>query len=165
MKNLIVYSSKSGNTRKLAEAVYDFLPGENVMKSVEEKPDPEGYDLVVVGFWLQAGKADPGSYEYLEELAPSKLFLFATHGAAVDSPHAQNAMAGAKSMVTSSQVVGSFNCQGEVNEEFLAKVQKKDPQPPWVKDAGNAVGHPDAHDIANLQVVLEKAVAKLRSLK
>jgi len=26
MKNLIVYSSKSGNTRKLAEAVYDFLP-------------------------------------------------------------------------------------------------------------------------------------------
>ena len=88
MKNLIVYSSKSGNTRKLAEAVYDFLPGENVMKSVEEKPDPEGYDLVVVGFWLQAGTADPGSYEYLEKLAPTKLFLFATHGAAAGSAHA-----------------------------------------------------------------------------
>lgn len=165
MKNLIVYSSKSGNTRKLAEAVYDFLPGENVMKSVEEKPDTKGYDLVVVGFWLQAGKADPGSYEYLENLVPANLFLFATHGAGTDSPHAQNAMEGARSLVASSLVLGAFNCQGEVKEEFLEKVQKKDPQPPWVKDAGNAVGHPNAHDIANLQVVLEKAVAKLRSLE
>jgi len=165
MKNLIVYSSKSGNTRKLAAAVYEFLPGENVMISVEEKPDPDGYDLVVVGFWLQAGKADPGSYEYLEKLAPAKLFLLATHGAGIDSPHAQNAMKGAKSLVTSSQILGTFNCQGEVKEEFLAKVQKKDPQPPWVKDAGSAVGHPDLHDIANLQIALEKAVVKLRSLK
>ena len=164
MKNLIVYSSKSGNTRKLAEAVYDFLPGENVMKSVGENPDPAGYDLVVVGFWLQAGKADPESYEYLEKLAPAKLFLFATHGAGIDSPHAQNAMDGAKSLVTSSQVLGTFNCQGEVKEEFLAKVQKKDPQPPWLKDAGDAVGHPDHQDIANLQIALEKTVVKLRSL-
>jgi len=68
MKNLIVYSSKSGNTRKLAEAVFNFLPGENVLKSVAERPDPGKYDFVVIGFWLQAGKADPESYEYLEKL-------------------------------------------------------------------------------------------------
>jgi len=102
--------------------------------------------------------------EYLPRIKGKSLFLFATHGAAINSPHAENAMEGAKSLVTSSQLVGNFNCQGEVKEEFLAKVQKKDPQPPWVKDAEGAVGHPDAHDIAKLQIILEKAVAKLRSL-
>ncbi len=163
MKNLIVYSSKSGNTRKLAEAVADFLPGENVLKPVTERPDPVGYDFVVIGFWLQAGKADPASYEYLEKLAPSNVFLFASHGAGTGSAHARNAMEGAKKLVAASQIFGTFNCQGEVKAEFLAKVQKKDPPPPWINDAPAAVGHPNAADIADLQKELERAVTQLRT--
>jgi len=163
MKTLIVYSSKSGNTRKLAKAVYDFLPGENFLKAVEEKPDSKGYDFVVVGFWLQGGKVDPESREYLATIAPGNLFLFATHGASAGSPHARNAMDEARALVSSSKVRGTFNCQGEVKEEFLAKVRQKDPQPPWVKDASGAVGHPDGIDIANLQKELERAVTLLRA--
>jgi len=163
MKTLIVYSSKSGNTQKLAKAVYDFLPGENILKSVEENPDASKYDFVVVGFWLQGGKADPASYEYLKKISSSNLFFFATHGASVDSPHAQNAMQEAETLVSSSNVLGTFNCQGEVRKEFLMKVRQKNPQPPWVKDAGKAAGHPDALDIANLQKELERAVTLLRA--
>lgn len=158
MKTLIVYSSKSGNTRKLAEAVRDFLPGEKVLEPVEEKPDPTGYDLVVVGFWLQAGKADPLSSEYLDKLAPVKLFLFATHGAGVHSTHAQNAMQGAIKRAAVCDVIGTFSCQGEVKAEFLAKAQAKNPPPPWIKDALGAVGHPDTADIALLQNVLQEAI-------
>ncbi len=163
MKTLIVYSSKSGNTRKLAEAVFDFLPGEKILKPVIERPDPAEYDFVVIGFWLQAGKSDPASCEYLEKLAPSNVFLFATHGAATDSAHARNAMEVAKELVGTSKFFGSFNCQGEVKAEFLAKVQKKDPPPPWIKDAPAAVGHPNGTDIADLQKELERAVTLLRS--
>ena len=163
MKNLIVYSSKSGNTRKLAEATFEFLPGENVLKTVSERPDPKGYDFVVIGFWLQAGKADPESYEYLENLSPANVFLFATHGASANSEHARNAVQGAKELVGTSQFFGSFNCQGEVKAEFLAKAQKKDPLPPWIKDAPGAVGHPNGTDVADLQKELERAVTLLRS--
>ncbi len=163
MKTLIVYSSKSGNTRKLAKAVSDFLPGENVLKPATERPDPAGYDFVVIGFWLQAGKADPVSYEYLEKLAPSNVFLFASHGAGVDSAHARNAMEGAEELVAASQIFGTFNCQGEVKAEFLAKAEKKDPPPPWIKDAPGAVGHPNGADIGDLQKELERAVTLLRS--
>ncbi len=163
MKTLIVYSSKSGNTRKLAQAVYDFLPGEKVLKPVTESPDPAGFDFVVIGFWLQAGKADPASYEYLEKLPPSNVFLFASHGAGTDSAHARNAVEGAEKLVASSQIFGTFNCQGEVKAEFLAKVQKKDPPPPWISDAPAAVGHPNAADIADLQKELERAVSRLRT--
>lgn len=158
MKTLIVYSSKSGNTKRLAEAVSNFLPGTNTIQSVEEKPDPAGYDLVVVGFWLQAGKVDPMASEYLSSLTSSRVFLFATHGAAVGSPHAEKGIQSAKDLAASCTIAGTFSCQGEVRPEFLAKVQKKDPPPPWIQDAPAAIGHPDAVDIENLKKAIEEVI-------
>ena len=158
MKTLIVYSSQSGNTKKLAEAVYDRLAGEKFLSPVEDNPSIEGFELVVVGFWLAGGKPDPASTKYLEELSPCKLFLFATHGAAPESGHAQNAMQAASDLASACQVVGTFNCQGEVNADLLAKVQKKEVPPPWIKDAPAAAGHPDESDISNLLSMLRADV-------
>jgi len=158
MKTLIVYSSKSGNTKKLAQAVSGFLHGTNTIQSVEEKPDPTGYDLVVVGFWLQAGKADPMASEYLSGLTASKVFLFATHGAAVGSPHAEKGIQSAKDLAAPCTIAGTFSCQGEVKPEFLTKVQKKDPPPPWIQDAPAAMGHPNAADIENLKKAIEAVI-------
>ncbi len=45
MKSLIVYSSQSGNTQKLARAVYESLTGPKEMYAVAEAPDPADYDL------------------------------------------------------------------------------------------------------------------------
>jgi len=39
MKSLIVYSSKSGNTKKLVETIRYILPGEKVFKTMEENPE------------------------------------------------------------------------------------------------------------------------------
>ena len=77
MKSLIVYSSQTGNTRKLAEAVRNALPGEKAMVPVDSAPSPEGYDLVAVGFWLQAGKPDPKAAAYLQDLNNTPIFPFA----------------------------------------------------------------------------------------
>lgn len=147
---LIVYSSRSGNTKKLAEAVNGLLEGEKTFCSITDAPEPDGYDMVALGFWLMAGKPDPASAEYLTKIRGSKLFLFSTHGAAAGSEHALKAMEIAKSMVPSARIVGTFECQGEVNPKFLEKAGKKDPPPPWLKDAPDAIGHPDDHDLAVL---------------
>ncbi|BCL63167.1 flavodoxin [Desulfomarina profundi] len=160
MKSLIIYSSKTGNTRKLAEAVCDFLPGETIVKPAMDNPSQEGYDLVVICFWLQGGKPDPNSAKVLEK-STGKIFLLATHGAAADSVHAAGAMAAARELAGSADVVGEFNCQGEVNPDFLKKAAAKKPQPPWVQDAADAVGHPDANDIAELKKVLLEAVSSI----
>ena len=111
--------------------------------------------MVALGFWLQAGKPDPESAEYLARIGNAKLFLFATHGAAADSEHALNAMAQARSLAPSAQIVGTFNCPGEVNSAFLEKVSKKDSPPPWIGDAPAAVGHPDNTDIERLKEAIE----------
>lgn len=158
MKTLIVYSSKSGNTRKLAEEIHLFLPGDTELKYIKDISDPSGYDLLVFGFWLQGGKPDALACEYLKKLAQMKIFLFASHGAAVDSVHAINGMESAKALAENCEIVGSFHCQGQVEAEFLATLQGKDPQPPWIKDAPDAIGHPDANDIANLRKSLQAAL-------
>jgi flavodoxin len=151
MKTLIVYSSKTGNTEKLAETAKDLLAGEVELVPIQEAPDPADYQLIVVCFWLQAGIPDPKSHAFLKTLEGANLFLIATHGAAADSPHAMNAMAYAKRISPTSTILGTFDCQGEVNPDFLKKARQKDPQPPWIADAPAAIGHPDSKDLARLK--------------
>lgn len=151
MKTLIVYSSQTGNTKKMADAVNELIGGEKTICPVHEAPDPAGFDLVVLGFWLQAGKPDPKSSDYLTKVGDARLFLFATHGAAADSPHVRKAMEQAVALTASAKIAGTFSCPGEVNPAFLEKVRQKDPQPPWIGDAPAAVGHPDNVDIERLK--------------
>ena len=49
MKTLIVFASKTGNTRKLAEHCVTLLQGDTVISSVENAPDPEDFDLQNLG--------------------------------------------------------------------------------------------------------------------
>ncbi len=155
MKSLVIYSSQTGNTKKLSEVVYEALEGEKDIYSIADAPDPDGYDIVAVGFWLQAGKPDPKTAEYLPKIGKGKrLFLFATHGAAAESDHAKNAMDHAKGLSPDADLAGVFSCPGEVNPKVLEKVKAK-PQPPvWLDDAPKAVGHPDDTDIETLKRVV-----------
>ncbi|MBL4901625.1 MAG: flavodoxin family protein [Desulfocapsa sp.] len=157
MKSLIVYSSKSGNTKKLAEAVYNHLTGEKELCAVGDAPDPAGYDFVAMGFWLQGGQPDPASQEFLAKIEEGqRLYLFATHGAATGSPHAVNAMNSAKAIAAKGHIIATFSCLGQVPEKVLEMASRKDPQPPWFADAPAAVGHPDEKDMENVVRLLEE---------
>ncbi len=151
MKSLIVYSSKSGNTKKLAEALFDHLSGEKELCATADAPDPAGYNFVAVGFWLQGGQPDPDSQTFLAKMEEGQdLYLFATHGAAVGSAHAENAMKGAKDIAKKAHIVATYSCPGQVAEKVLEIASKKDPQPPWLADAPAAAGHPDETDVKNV---------------
>ncbi|MFZ0243264.1 MAG: flavodoxin family protein [Desulfobacterales bacterium] len=156
MKILVVYSSQSGNTRKLANAVFDAISGEKEIYSMEKAPDPSGFNPVAVGFWLKAGKPDPQTLEFLSKIKGQQLFLFATHGAAAGSAHAASAMDHARSLVPNATVLGTFSCQGEVDPSVLERVSQKPEPPVWLKDAPQAAGHPDQGDIQALKKEVEK---------
>lgn len=163
MKALIVYSSKSGNTKKLAEVLDRELTCQRTLCGIDQVPELDGYDLVAVGFWLQAGKPDPKSAGLLADIGKKKLFLFATHGAAPDSAHAANAMAYAASLAPEATLLGTFNCQGQVDPAFLEKARNKDPQPPWIGDAPAAEGHPDQADLERLAQVVRAGLPEFIS--
>ena len=155
MKSIVVYSTQSDNTKKLAYALYDALPGDKEICYVDDAPDPGDYDLVAVGFWLMSGKPDPKSAAYLERIAAGqKTVLFATHGAAKGSDHARQAMQAAREIASAANVIGTYSCQGQVNPKVLAKAKAKPQRPVWLDDAAAAVGHPDAGDLAELKAAV-----------
>ena len=157
MKCLVVYSSKSGNTQKVAKAVYDNISEDKEIFAMADAPDPEGYDFVAVGFWLMAGQPDPDSQAYLAKITEGQdVFLFATHGAAVGSPHANSGMDSAVAMAAKGHVIATFSCAGQVSEKVLEMAAKKDPQPPWLADAPAAVGHPNDLDMKYVSRLMEE---------
>ena len=168
MKSMVVYSSQSGNTGMLAEAVYETLSSEKAIYPVGEAPKPNSSDLVAIGFWLQAGKPDPQTQAYMRKIRKQKVFLFASHGAAVDSEHTRQAMAYARQLLPEADIIGQFNCQGQVNTMVLEKMAKKEPPPVWLADAPHAAGDladaphaagdPDQNDLYQLQAMLKECL-------
>ena len=164
MKSLVVYSSQTGNTKKLAEELFKQLPEEKDIAPVAGAPDPDGYDVVCVGFWLKGGQPDPAAQEYLKKCS-GKLFLFATHGAAPGSDHAKMALNKAGELTADATVIGSFSCQGEVSEKMMETAANKNPQPPWLADAPAAKGHPNGNDFMDLSEALIQAGLKTKAEK
>lgn len=163
MKSLIVYSSRTGNTRQVAEAIRGALPADAGFYPVEEAPAPAGYEVIAVGFWVDRGTADAGAAAYLRLIAGKRVILFATLGAAPDSDHARDSMARAAVLLApDNTLLGTFICQGKVDPELVETFKRLPPGHPhaWTPERAarheEAARHPDAADLAKARQLAGK---------
>ena len=77
MTSAILYSSLSGNTKLLAETIYDVIKED--CKYCGETKEIDA-DRVYVGFWTNKGTADDKTMEFLKTLHNKEIFLFGTAG-------------------------------------------------------------------------------------
>ncbi|MCG8640493.1 MAG: flavodoxin family protein [Desulfobacterales bacterium] len=124
MKSMIVYSSRTGNTRAVAEAVQEVFPPSCELVSVEEAPDPESYDVIAIGYWVDKGGPDKKAAAFMEGVKGKKVGLFGTLGAYPDSEHAHECRARALAMMAGNDVLGQFLCQGKVDPKVLEMMAK-----------------------------------------
>lgn len=90
MKVIVVYMSLSGNTKKIAEAIFQEIQEEKEIKELNEIDDLEGYDLAFVGFPMHGFGAPEEAKGFLEKQCQGKkIVLFVTHGAAEESGELQ----------------------------------------------------------------------------
>lgn len=158
MKMLVVYSSKTGNTKMIAEAVHSAMPEGTEISSVHEAPDPEGYDFIALGFWVDKGEPDSAMGKYMERVRGTSVGLFGTLGAWPDSDHARESMQKAVERVEGNKVMGTFICQGKVDPRLLAAMAKMTDNPhPMTEERRarieEAAKHPDEKDCANARNV------------
>ncbi|MCP4608985.1 MAG: flavodoxin, partial [Planctomycetes bacterium] len=86
MKTLVAYMTQSGNTRKVAEAMFDVIQGEKEIKELSEVESVDGYDLLFVGFPIQAFGPAAKAKQFMEQnVNGKKVALFTTHAASEDS--------------------------------------------------------------------------------
>ena len=83
MEYLVVYSSRTGNTEKLAMEIFGALPGKS--KDVQKVEEYRGEaDTYFVGFWNHKGICSEDILNFLEGLHGKRVALFGTCGMGKD---------------------------------------------------------------------------------
>lgn len=90
MRTAIVYSSKTGNTKKVAEAIFDSVEGEKGLYDVKENPKPDEFDWIVLGFWVNRGMPENDMVDYMDEEHSKRHQEAASHPGSEDLARAQS---------------------------------------------------------------------------
>ena len=111
----IVFSSLTGNTKKLADVIHETLPkNECDYFGTIEAQVPQS-KLLYVGFWTDKGNADHKTLELLSKLKNKKIFLFGTAGFGGSDVYFQKILGQIRQSIDSSNViVGEYMCQGKM---------------------------------------------------
>ena len=167
MKTLVVYSSLTGNTKSVAEAIAQVCP-EPCICSVKDECDPKEYDLVVIGYWVDRGMPDKTCQKFMQTVSGMKVGLFGTLGAYPDSDHALGCKAGAEKIMTDNgnEVFAHFLCQGKINPKVLESMAKRAPHKhPMTEERRarieEAKKHPNEIDFTEAQKVFRESIDKL----
>ena len=163
MNACIVYSSCTGNTRKVAEALADTsgLPCFPVCNA----PEPDDFDVLALGFWVRKGLPDARALRYMERVRGKHVFCFGTLGAWPHSDHARRCMAATHEILQAggNTVVDGFLCQGRVNPQVVAASQRKGGHslsPERLARLREAERHPDATDLAAARLHWQRSLQK-----
>jgi len=117
LKVLVAYMTSTGNTKKVAEAIYGEINCEKEIRPIKEVQGIETYDLSFLGFPTHGYGPDKKTQEILGRLCTSnrKVALFVTHGAPENEPEVPEWMAKFKQAAAGADLVGCFDCQGEMS--------------------------------------------------
>lgn len=144
MKTWVLYYSKSGNTKKIADAIAEEL--DEVLKSEQIPPayPPENVSLLFLGTGEYAGKPDPKMVEFIRTLNSDRVKNAAVFGTSAGG--AGKAINAVKTLLKEkgiNVVDESFSCRGK----FLLSNRKK----------------PDEADIQNVKGYAKKVYDSLKS--
>lgn len=159
MSYAVVYSSRTGNTERLAEQVRYILGEEKCTYFggvPEEVPEAE---VIFAGFWTDKGICSEEMAEFLEKLENRTVFLFGTAGfGGAKEYFAQIINRVSVFLSDSCTIQGYFMCQGSMPDSVRQRyeaMQKQNPGDPKFKamldNFDKALGHPDDADLQALE--------------
>ncbi len=149
-KVLVTYFSRTGNTRKIAEAIHDALVGDPDILPMDQVRDLAPYGLVFIGFPVQSHSLPYKVEEFLKSVpAGKKVALFSTHGSLPGMKMSREALEYATVLVSKAKLLGTFSCRGKVSMQALEVLSKSPEHEAWTDMAATANTHPDEHDVAD----------------
>ncbi|MBT4513135.1 MAG: flavodoxin [Chloroflexi bacterium] len=151
MKVLIAYMSQSGNTKKVAEAMFDAIQVEKEIKELSEIESVDGYDLLFVGFPIQAfGPAEKAKQFMAKYINGKNVALFTTHASPEDSEDLPPWLEACRKAAADAEIVGFFNCQGELSPDIMEMLKSSDhpKMKSFAEQGPSSKGQPDAARLA-----------------
>ncbi len=152
-KALVAYYTQTGNTLKIAESIYEALPGEKDIKALAEIKSLDAYDLVFIGFPIHSHNIPKKVQDFLKKVPKNKrIALFSTHGSLTGSQLSREALEHATVLASGAQLLGTFTCRGRVPYSVLEGLESKPEHKAWAEMAASARTHPDATDLEEAKV-------------
>lgn len=148
MKVLVTYYSQTGNTEKLAHAIYEALKSTKVILPVSEVKDVQGYGLIFIGFPVQAHSVPVPVQIFIQHLPRGQhIAFFSTHGSLRGGHLPRQALEHAYSLAAGAKILGHLGVRGRVRETLLEELFKKVEHQSWVEEARGAAQHPNQADL------------------
>ena len=111
----IVYSSRTGNTRMLAEALREALPREDCIYFGEPDTKALEAETIYLGFWTDKGSCDEKMAAFLSGLGGKEIALFGTAGFGKEDAYFEAILGRVKEHLPADcRYLGGFMCPGKM---------------------------------------------------
>lgn len=158
----IVYSSKTGNTKMLADALHQALPADDCLYFGAPDAQALAAERIYIGFWTDKGTCDAETAAFLAQLTQQEIFLFGTCGFGGGVAYFEQILARVRDLLPESvQLVGSYVCPGKMPQSVrdrYVRIAEEEPakrshMQKMIFNFDCALSHPDASD---LQALIEE---------
>ena len=157
MKILVTYFTKSGNTEKVAQAIYQAIGAKKEIVPLKEVKNPADYDIIFFGFPVHAHSVPVSAQNFIKSIpAGKKLAFFVTHGSLRGGELAVTAIEHAISLASKLKLLGTFGCRGKVDPKLIEALLKQPEHRACAETAKSAVSHPDESDLEDARHFAKK---------
>ena len=157
---LIAYSSLTGNTKLVAEKIFEITEGDKKIVSISDANNINinEFDRVVIGFWVDKGTADKRTREFLKKVSNKEVAYIGTLGAAPDSDHGKKVKERVSALCKEKNTfIGGFLCRGKIDPKLVEKMGKfplnliHPLTPERLQRIEDAKPHPNEEDFQEIQ--------------
>lgn len=171
----IIYESKTGNTKLIAEAIKEAVNEGNKIsfKSIEEKleqKDIGDVDLYFLGSWTDKGDCGEKINEFCKTLNNQNIALFGTAGFGGSEEYYKGLTDRfSDALPEDNEVLGYFYCQGKmpmsIRDRYVSLLRANAEDKKLevsIENFDKAQSHPDKEDIEQAKAFAEEMIAKVK---
>ena len=170
MKTQVLYKSRTGNTEKLAKAIFEAVPGQcKDIAPLEGQTDYEMGDIYFIGFWTDRGSASVEVLDYLSSLQGKKIALFGTCGMGNDVEYYKKIEENIRVFIEDdNEYLGTYICQGKmpisVRQKYVDMKNEKNARQvnAMIQNFDLAMLHPDREDLHKARVFVNQVFEKIK---
>lgn len=168
MKILLAYSSKTKNTKKVAEAIYEQIKDQGEVNLLDIKKQrkklEKEYDFYILGAWTDKTNANKNMQRFIDqqEIHGKDVALFLTCGVPREHYHADDSINNYIAFMEerNNKIHETFVCQGKVDPKVMIVFKIltwRDPNfihkvtPDLVDMVQESKKHPDTRDLKDAQ--------------
>lgn len=166
MRYQVVFVSRTGNTKKVAMAIYNGISSslKDIVDLEEKDNHIEEADVYFVGFWVNRGSASLDILEYLGTLEGKKIALFGTCGFGNDKAYEKKIEQQVTAWLPENvQYLGAFFSQGKMGASVRKKYEQMREQPgmeamadKMIRNYDEGLLHPDYTDLETARQFAKK---------